>query len=199
MIRWLGHATVRVDIDDLVIFFDPYDIKERAKADIVCVSHEHFDHCSLEDLRKVAAKRTHLVGPPQTQGVLRRVTSHLHLLQAGGQVQIEKVKISAVPAYNTDKPFHPREAGGLGFLVEVGGTTIYYAGDTDLIPEMKGLRADIAILPVGGTYTMNAEEAAVAVKIVGAKEGVPMHYGSIVGTGADGERFKRLIETFIKK
>ncbi len=199
MIRWLGHATVRLDVEDMVIFFDPYDIKERAKADIICVSHEHFDHCSLDDLRMVTAKRTHVVGPPQVQGVLRRVTTHVHILEAGGEVVIDKAKITAVPAYNTDKPFHPPEAGGLGYIVEIGGKRYYFAGDTDLIPEMKSLRADVAILPVGGMYTMNAEEAAVALKVVGAKEGVPVHYGSIVGTGADGERFKRLIETFTKR
>ena len=103
------------------------------------------------------------------------------------------VKIRAVPAYNIDKPFHPKDAGGLGYVIEVGGKKIYFAGDTDLIPEMKGLEVDGAILPVGGVYTMDAEEAARAFKLIGAEEGIPMHYGSVVGTGADGERFKRLI------
>ena len=195
MIRWLGHATIRIDVDEKIIFFDPYDIKERAKADLVLVSHDHFDHCSLDDLRKVSSKRTHLVGPPvpKVQSVLRRVTSHVYSIEAGEEIEVAGVKIRAVPAYNIDKPFHPKDAGGLGYVIEVGGKKIYFAGDTDLIPEMKGLEVDVAILPVGGVYTMDAEEAARAFKLIGAEEGIPMHYGSVVGTGADGERFKRLI------
>ena len=200
MIRWLGHATVRVDARNAVIYFDPYDIKERAKADLVLISHEHFDHCSLEDLRKVSAKKTHLVGPPvqKVQSVLRRVSNHVHSISAGEQLEVAGVKILAVPAYNIDKPFHPKTAGGVGYVIEVDGKRIYFAGDTDLIPEMKGLQAlniDVALLPVGGVYTMNVEEAVRAFKLIGAKEGIPIHYGSVIGTGADGEQFKRLISS----
>ena len=205
LIRWLGHATVRIDarIDsradgdagssEIVVFIDPYDIKERAKSDIILISHEHFDHCSLDDLRKVAAKRTQLVGPPRTQSVLRRVTGHVHVLEPGEEIEVLGVPIRGVPAYNVEKEFHPKAAGGLGFVLELEGKRIYYAGDTDLIPEMKGLDVDIAILPVGGVYTMDATEAAEAFKLVGATEGVPIHYGSLIGTGADGEKFRRLI------
>lgn len=193
MIRWLGHSTVRIDTDDLTIFIDPYDIKERAKSDIILVSHEHFDHCSLDDLRKVTAKRTHVVGPPKTLSVMRRVSSHVHVIEAGEQTEVMGVPIHGIPAYNVGKEFHPKAAGGIGFLFELEGRKIYYAGDTDLIPEMNGLVADVAILPVGGVYTMNADEAAEAFKIVGATEGIPVHYGSVIGTGADGEKFKRLI------
>jgi len=200
VIRWLGHATVRVDARNAVIYFDPYDIKERAKADLVLISHEHFDHCSLEDLRKVSAKKTHLVGPPvqKVQSVLRRVSNHVHSISAGEQLEVAGVKILAVPAYNIDKPFHPKTAGGVGYVIEVDGKRIYFAGDTDLIPEMKGLQAlniDVALLPVGGVYTMNVEEAVRAFKLIGAKEGIPIHYGSVIGTGADGEQFKRLISS----
>ncbi len=193
MIRWLGHATIRINASDLLIFIDPYDIKERAKSDLVMVSHEHFDHCSLDDLRKVTVKRTHLVGPPKVQSVLRRVTSHVHMIEVGQEIEVLGVKIEAMPAYNVNKEFHPKSAGGLGYVFEVDGKRIYYAGDTDLIPEMEGLNVDVAILPVGGVYTMDAEEAARAFEIIGAQEGIPMHYGSIIGTGADGEKFRRLI------
>ena len=200
MIKWLGHATVRIDAQNLVIFFDPYDIKERVKADLVLISHDHFDHCSLDDLRKVSAKRTHLVGPPvqKVQSVLRRVTNHVHSINAGEEIEVLGVKIKAVPAYNIDKPFHPKSAGGIGYVIEVEGKKIYFAGDTDLIPEMKALKKlniDVALLPVGGVYTMNVEEAARAFKMIGAKEGIPIHYGTIIGTGTDGEQFKRLIAT----
>jgi len=200
VIKWLGHATVRIDAQNLVIFFDPYDIKERVKADLVLISHDHFDHCSLDDLRKVSAKRTHLVGPPvqKVQSVLRRVTNHVHSINAGEEIEVLGVKIKAVPAYNIDKPFHPKSAGGIGYVIEVEGKKIYFAGDTDLIPEMKALKKlniDVALLPVGGVYTMNVEEAARAFKMIGAKEGIPIHYGTIIGTGTDGEQFKRLIAT----
>ena len=193
MIRWLGHATVRIDSENAVIFIDPYDVKERAKSDLILVSHDHFDHCSLEDLRKVAVKRTQVVGPPTVQSVLRRVSSHAHVIEAGEELEVVGVKITAVPAYNIDKDFHPKSAGGLGYVLEVDGKRIYFAGDTDLIPEMKGLNVDVALLPVGGFYTRDAEEAAKAFELNGAEEGIPIHYGTVIGTGADGEKFRRLI------
>jgi L-ascorbate metabolism protein UlaG (beta-lactamase superfamily) len=104
------------------------------------------------------------------------------------------VIVEAYPAYNVDKDFHPKANGWVGYVVEVGGRRVYIAGDTDRIPEMKGIRCDVAFLPVGGTYTMTAEQAAAAAKDISPKLAVPMHWGNIVGTRADAERFVELCE-----
>ncbi len=194
MITWLGHATIRIKTEDLLLYFDPYKIQQRERADLVLVSHEHFDHCSLEDLKQVSTKKTHFVGSPKTEGALRRIANRRYtIVEAGQQIEAAGVLIRAVPAYNIDKPFHPKEMKGVGYIVEVDDKKVYFAGDTDLIPEMKDIACDIAILPVGGTYTMNADEAAKAFQLVGATEGIPMHYGTVIGAQSDADRFKRLI------
>lgn len=196
MITWLGHATIRIDTGDTVIFFDPYKMKEWSKAHVVILSHEHFDHCSVEDLKKVVTKQTIMVGPPKVKGVMHRMSRKFHVMTAGDKIEVRGIPIEAMPAYNTEKPFHLKSAGGLGYILEIDGKRIYYAGDTDVIPEMQNLNVHTAILPVGGMYTMDAEDAARAYKITGAEVGIPMHYGSDIGSGADGEHFKRLISLY---
>lgn len=116
----------------------------------------------------------------------------VRIMKPGDSLKIEGVAIEAVPAYNTDKPNHPKVNGWVGFIIEMGGSRIYHAGDTDLIPEMDEIKADIALLPVGGTYTMTAEEAAQAAERINPQVAIPMHYGEIVGSRADAEKFKRL-------
>jgi L-ascorbate metabolism protein UlaG (beta-lactamase superfamily) len=196
----LAHDTFRIS-GSRVIYTDPYKVPQGGDADIVLISHEHFDHLSLEDLEKVCGSKTTIVASPLCRDGLKNVKARkTQYLDPGGKTTVDNVTIEAVPAYNINKfrepgkTFHPKGEDRLGFLIHMDGTTVYFAGDTDFIPEMKSLKCDIALLPVSGTYVMTAEEAAEAVAALNPKFAVPMHYAAIVGSEADAERFKSLVK-----
>lgn len=186
-VQWLGHASFRVSGDGFVVYIDPWKLSEEAHdATVVLVSHSHYDHYCPEDIAKVSGADTKIVGPSDV--VSREGKGEV--LGPGETVRVEGMKISGVASYNPSKQFHPKSNNWLGFVVEVGGARIYYAGDTGLTDEMKSLSdIDVALLPVGGTYTMGAEEAAAAVKAIGPKRAIPYHWGDIVGEQSDAERF----------
>ncbi len=187
--HWLGHSAFKLKHSGLVIYFDPYQIKSTEKADIVFITHEHYDHCSPEDIAKIQSNETTIVC---NESVAGKVEGSTEIVSAGEEIEVKGIRVKAVPAYNTDKTFHPK-GFGLGFIIELNGKRIYHAGDTDLIPEMHSFGVvDVALLPVGGTYTMNATQAAEAAATIGAKLAVPMHYGSIVGSKEDAEKFSKM-------
>ena len=190
-LHWLGHDCFRID-GPPVVYTDPYQLAgELPPADIVLVTHDHFDHLSEPDLARVAGPATTLIGPAE---VAAKTALPVEVIAAGETRTVKGVTVTAVPAYNTDKAFHPRADGKVGYLFKVGGVTYYHAGDTDVIPEMNGLAPDVALLPVSGTYVMTAEEAARAARAIKPKVAVPMHYGAIVGSIADAHRFAALLE-----
>lgn len=190
-VHWLGHASFRLEsAAGTMVYIDPYNLKEQAKkADIVLITHPHFDHFSPADINKVAKNSTKLFGPEALAG---KVQGDFTALKPGDKAEAAGVSIEAVPAYNTDKNFHPKAAGFLGYLAAIDGLTVYHAGDTDLIEEMKGLKADVALLPIGGTYTMDAVDACKACQLIRLQAAVPMHYGSVVGSREDAIRFRNL-------
>lgn len=196
-IEWLGHSGFLLEGDGKKIYIDPYDLsEERAfedKADILLITHEHFDHCSPEDIRKVRRSDSTTLIPEnlslQFKGDARRITEG-DVLADG--LEIKGTRIEVVPAYNLDKPYHPRGLG-VGYIVELGGIRIYHAGDCDFFPEMKNIRTDVALLPIGGTYTMDEEEAANAAAAISPKYVIPMHYGKPDVTDGDPEKFKALV------
>jgi len=187
-IHWLGHASFKIT-NRKVIYIDPYQISGGEKADIILLTHDHFDHLSQEDIDKVAKPETIYVAPPS---VTKSLSGNIKTINKGDQITVEGIIIEAVASYNIDKEFHPQSADNVGYIATIDGTRIYFAGDTDVIPEMNDVKADIAFLPCGGTYTMTAKEAAEAAKIIKPKIAVPMHYGAIVGSRADAEEFERL-------
>jgi len=203
-LTWLGHDGFRIE-DGQVIYIDPYEIKGGADADLVLISHEHDDHCSIDDLKKVVTSKTVLVAHAQSKNKLSKLPAkELKIVKPGDKLALGTVTVEAVPAYNTNKfrepgkLFHPKEDGKLGFIVTVNGVRIYHAADTDHITEMKGMAPDIALLPVSGTYVMTAKEAAEAAASIKPKVAVPMHYASIVGSAKDAEEFKKLAKCEVR-
>ena len=203
-LTWLGHDGFRIE-DGQVIYIDPYEIKGGADADLVLISHEHDDHCSIDDLKKVVTSKTVLVAHAQSKNKLSKLPAkELKIVKPGDKLALGTVTVEAVPAYNTNKfrepgkLFHPKEDGKLGFIVTVKGVRIYHAADTDHITEMKGMTPDIALLPVSGTYVMTAKEAAEAAASIKPKVAVPMHYASIVGSAKDAEEFKKLAKCEVR-
>jgi L-ascorbate metabolism protein UlaG (beta-lactamase superfamily) len=189
-IVWLGHDGFRIDASKTV-YIDPYQIPDGPGADLILITHEHFDHCSPEDVAKIQQSESVIITEKDSAAQL---SGDVRVVQVGETLTIDDVTVEAVPAYNTNKDFHPKSKGWLGFIVEVDGVKVYHAGDTDFIPEMKDFSTDIALLPVSGTYVMTAEEAVEAAQAINPKIAIPMHYGAIVGAGQDAENFKKALE-----
>ncbi len=191
-IHWLGHDTFKIE-GEVVIYTDPYQIKRKDAANIILITHEHYDHCSPEDVQKLLTKDTTVVAPADCAS---KLGGKVRTVKLGDSFSLGEVKIEVVPAYNVNKTFHPKKNGWVGYVITIQGTRIYLAGDTDRIPEMKNLgKIDIALLPVSGMYVMTAREAAeAALHDIKPTIAVPMHYGSIVGSGKDAEEFRRLLE-----
>jgi len=186
-VQWLGHAGIRIT-GEKVVYIDPYDIKGGDAADLILVTHDHFDHYSPDDIAKIRGEQTILVVPSSME---IEAEGRVERLSPGDSTNIEGIRIRAVPAYNPHKRFHPREKGYVGYVFTMEGITYYHAGDTDLIPEMEEIDADVAFLPIGGTYTMDAAEAARAAALIGPRVAVPIHWGKIVGAAPDAEAFRK--------
>ena len=201
-LRWLGHDSFLLE-GPAIIYFDPWHLADGLpKADLVLVSHEHGDHCSPEDVAKVQGPETVVLA---SQGAASQLEGNVQAVRPGDVVTIRDVTVRVVPAYNVDKfrapgrPFHPKEALHNGYVVEVAGECLYFAGDTDHIPEMQEIQCDVALLPVSGTYVMTAEEAAEAAATIQPQVAVPMHYGAgVVGTETDAERFREQCQVEVR-
>lgn len=199
----IAHDTFKIK-GSRTIYTDPFRVPKRDEADIVLLSHEHFDHFSLEDLEKVVFPGTTIVASTLCREGLKGLqglkVKDMRFLDPGGRVSVGKVQIATVPAYNINKfkepglVFHPAGEKRLGFIISMDGARIYFAADTDFIPEMHDIAVDIAMLPVSGTYVMTPEEAAEAALAIHPKFAIPMHYGAIVGSDADALKFKELVK-----
>jgi L-ascorbate metabolism protein UlaG (beta-lactamase superfamily) len=187
---WLGHASFKLDADGKLIYFDPWNVK-KDKANLILITHSHFDHLSLDDVRKIQTKKTVIVA---TKDCASKLSGDVRIISAGDNIEIEGVKVEAIPSYNIGKNYHPKTSGWVGYIVTVDGIRIYHAGDTDALDDLKKLKVDIALLPVGGTYTMSADEAAGIANVLRPKIAIPMHWGSIVGSESDAHRFRDLFE-----
>ncbi|MCM8769079.1 MAG: MBL fold metallo-hydrolase [Candidatus Omnitrophica bacterium] len=191
-IRWLGHASLLLMVGEKQVYVDPWKLKNPRPASLVLITHEHFDHCSGEDVEKIATGETPVIGP---ESALKKIkVGHLIPLKPREKYDFGWLLVEGIPAYNLKKEFHPQSRGDLGYLLIWSGKSIYIAGDTDFIPEMKDIHPEIAIVPVGGTYTMDAAEAAEAVKAMVPKIAIPIHFGDIVGSRRSAEEFQRLVK-----
>jgi L-ascorbate metabolism protein UlaG (beta-lactamase superfamily) len=191
-IKWLGHASFQITINSFNIYVDPYEGTYVDNADMILVSHDHFDHCDVSKIEKIQKEETTVITPSTC---LARIGGKVRVLKAGEKAAINDITIEAVHAYNVKRfrsqgtPFHPKDLG-LGYLMTASGKTVYYAGDTDFVPEMKELRnVFLAILPIGGTYTMDIPEAVEAALAIKPQFAIPMH-----PLNSDPKQFKKLVE-----
>ncbi|MFQ5532198.1 MAG: MBL fold metallo-hydrolase, partial [Candidatus Nanoarchaeia archaeon] len=197
-IKWLGHAGFLIE-NSRVIYIDPYNIREGSeKADLILITHSHYDHCSVADMEKIVKENTRIVMPADCQSKITRfdVPIKMEIVEPGQELGVGEIKIQAIPSYNIDKHFHPKDEHWVGYLIKMNNIIIYHAGDSDVVDEMQKLTGHnqpdkkfVALLPVGGRFTMSAEEAVEAAKIIKPDLAIPMHYGSIVGDQSDAREF----------
>jgi L-ascorbate metabolism protein UlaG (beta-lactamase superfamily) len=193
-IHWLGHDSFRIEGDNQVIYIDPWNLPEDAKAaDLILISHDHRDHCSPEDVEKIQREDTVIA---TITAAATKLKGRIEIVKPGDKLTLKEIPIEIVPAYNLNKfrspgePFHPKESGHVGFILTVGGRRIYHAGDADVIPEMETIQTDVALLPVSGTYVMTVDEAVQAAEIIQPKVAIPMHVGRGIGSLDNTEEFK---------
>lgn len=198
MVKWLGHASFQIVADGKNIYIDPYEGSYAEKADIILVTHSHFDHCDTSKIERARKSDTVIIAPADCAS---KIHGNVKVLKPGDRVAVNDITIEAVHAYNVRRfrspgnPFHPKGLG-LGYLIMIGGKTIYHAGDTDFIPEMRDLRdrgISLALLPSGGTYTMDNPEAAEAALAINPEVVIPMHRWD-----TNPEEFKRKVESSSK-
>jgi L-ascorbate metabolism protein UlaG (beta-lactamase superfamily) len=189
-------SSIRIE-GSKVVYFDPFQISSEAHdADLICITHAHYDHFDPESILKVCNPDTELAAPVSMAKELGKLAwkGKQHLLAPGDCVETAGLVITAKPAYNKLKPFHPKRNGWLGYLLEMDGRVYYAAGDTDAVKELQVIRCDVALVPIGGKFTMNAKEAAGLINKIQPKVAIPTHYGSIVGKPQDAETFRKMID-----
>lgn len=189
-VTWFKNSSFRLLEDGLTVYLDPWGIDDPTPADVIFITHTHFDHFVPEDIEKIQAERTKVVGP---QDVAKELSGDVTVVAPGDAVEVGGVKVQCVPAYNVVEErleFHPDKNRWVGYIVELGGRVYYHAGDTDHLPELETIRSDVAFLPAGGTFTMDAHQAAGLAKAMSPGLAVPMHYGFVSGSSKDGETFR---------
>lgn len=191
--EFLNHACVRFDFEGVICYTDPFELENgKNDADIILITHGHFDHYSIQDIFKVGKDDTIFVIPESVETPELNEDAIVRV-KPNNTYEVKGIKIKTIPAYNIGKEFHKKEYEWVGYIMEYYGTRYYIAGDTDVTPENEKVKCDVAFVPVGGKYTMNAEEAAKLVNKIKPKIAVPIHYGSIVGSVEDAKRFESLL------
>ena len=197
----LCHSSIKIN-KEKVIYIDPFKIdKNYNDADIIFITHDHYDHYSEDDIEKIKKNDTVIVAPEELLTKLLRKgfrQDYIITVTPDEQDMVEGIKFETVPAYNTDKQFHPKENEWVGYIIELNGYRYYIAGDTDITEENQKVQCDVAFVPVAGTYTMDYKEAAKLVNTIKPKVAIPIHYGDIVGTVGDAKKFIKLLDDDIR-
>lgn len=190
------HSSIKI-IGDKIIYVDPFRIKENKNdADIIFITHDHYDHYSLEDIEKVKKQNTIIVMPEHLER--KDDLKDAVIVMPNKKYQVEGINVETIPSYNINKPYHPKENNWVGYILNIEGKRIYIPGDTDITEENMQVKCDILFVPIGGTYTMNYEEGAKLANIIKPKVAIPVHYGEIVGKKEEAEEFKKLLEKGIE-
>ncbi len=201
-IEVLTHSSIRIKSGFGAIYIDPFHMEtEPHDAAFIFITHDHYDHFSPEDIAKAAGDDTILVVPEKMEGKAKEVANlvkEIRTVKAGDRLEVNGLKFETVPAYNIMKPFHPKSAGWVGYILLLDGQRVYIAGDTDATKEAGEVKCDIALVPIGGTYTMDAKKAAELVNTISPKVAIPTHYGSIVGEPQDADIFAKNVKDPVK-
>ena len=188
---WFRQSAFLYRGDGLTVYIDPWGVTTDDKADVLFITHAHYDHFQPDEIEKVRKRDTKIFAPAD---VARELSGNVTPVKPGDTIDAGVLKAQAVPAYNTVEErleMHPKKNNWVGYVITLGSNVYYHAGDTDHAPELSNVRADVAFLPIGGTYTMDAGEAAEMAKALRPQVAVPMHFGFVVGTPTDAERFAK--------
>ena len=200
-VQVLFHSSIKIT-EGKVIYIDPYGIdKNYNDADIIFITHDHYDHYSEEDIDKVIKENTSIVAPEElfTKLIRKGINPNaITTVEPKEEYMVQGIKFETIPAYNTNKTFHPKENDWVGYIIDIKGVKYYISGDTDITEESKKVKCNVAFVPVGGTYTMDAKEAAQLINIIKPEIAIPIHYGSVVGTNEDAEEFIKNLNPLIK-
>lgn len=194
--------SIRISSSGGVIYVDPFQMDEAPHdAAFIMITHGHYDHFSPESIKMVANGETVLIAPEKMLSKAQEVSGfvgEIVTVRPGERRSVSGLEFETVPAYNVSKPFHPKSAEWVGYVLVIDGKRIYIAGDTDATEEAGAVRCDIALVPVGGTYTMDAKAAAELVNTIRPEVAIPVHYGGIVGSARDGEKFAKKVKAPVK-
>ena len=193
--------SIRIDANGTIIYIDPYQIdEENHDADFIFITHDHYDHYSIESINKILQRETAFIVPIAMDKKVRKSTpvGINNPVEPGKSYEVNGLSFETVAMYNKLKPFHPKKSGWCGYIIDVSGTRIYIAGDIDDIDEAKAVKCDIAMIPIGGFYTMNYKEGAGLINTMKPQVAIPTHYGTAVGSPSDGESFAKLVDKDIQ-
>ncbi len=181
------------------IYIDPLNITKNVMVQYVFITHPHWDHFSIKDINKIITKNTQIICPLSMKDEINNIFDNpITFVQPNQQYTIDGLKFSTIPSYNLDKQFHLKQYNWVGYILDINGVSVTIAGDTDLTPELKKVKTDILLLPIGGTFTMDYKQAAQAVNIIKPKKVIPVHYGEVVGNAKMAQKFKQLINKDIE-
>lgn len=200
-IEVLCHSSIRIN-KHLIMYIDPFKInKDYKDADIIFCTHSHYDHFSEEDIEKVRKDNTYLVIPEDCLIKSLKMgfsEDRILIVEPRKKYELLGINFETVPAYNLEKQYHSRESNWVGYILEINDVHYYISGDTDITPEAKAVNCDVAFVPVGGIYTMNAKEAASLINTIEPQIAIPIHYGEIIGSADDAALFKKLVKESIE-
>ena len=197
-IEFVKHNSIKIR-GSKIVYIDPYKIEEAYNdADYIFCTHSHYDHFSPEDITKIMKNNTTIITVKDAKTNAEKLVNNIMIVEPNNEYIIDDISFRTTYAYNENKQFHPKENDWVGFIINLDGVEYFIAGDTDNVPEIRNVKCDVALLPVGGTYTMTVEEAADLANTIDAKVVVPTHYGVIVGNSDDGEKFAKLVNKEVK-
>lgn len=195
-----AQSSIKIE-DEYIIYFDPFKIEQKTNdADIIFITHDHYDHFDISSMNNIIKNSTILIAPKilNDKIIETEIKNEIIYVEPNKKYKILKYEFKTIPSYNIDKQFHPKDKEYVGYIITINNERLYVAGDTDITKDNKKVKCDIALIPIGGTYTMDYKEAAELINIIKPKIVIPTHYNSVVGSLEDGFNFKKLVDKNIE-